>query len=80
MLFNQVTKLFRLCLGFKNASLGISASLGFTICHPYSLQCVISLYVLTTRQLIIHRYCKEKMDVDKFARAERVNLFIANQR
>ena len=39
-----------------------------------SLQCFINSYNLTTKQLILYRYCKEKIDVDKPARAERVKI------
>ena len=35
----SLVTLFRLGLGFYNASLGISASLGFTIRHPYYKPC-----------------------------------------
>ena len=31
------------------------------------LQCVINSKILTTKQLILYWYCKEKMDVDKLA-------------
>ena len=33
---------------------------------------VINSYILTTKQLIFYCYCKEKIDVDKLAGAERV--------
>ena len=39
-----------------------------------SLQCAINTYILTTKQLILYRNCKEKIDVNKQAGAERLRL------
>ena len=42
----------------------------------HSLQCVINSYILTTKQLILYWYCKEKIDVDKLTGAERLIQFL----
>ena len=42
-------------------------------CFSYRIAfCVINYYIFTTKQLILYWYCKEKIDVDKLAGAERV--------
>ena len=40
--------------------------------------CVINSYILTTKQLILYWYCKEKIDVDKLASAERVKEWLVH--
>ena len=40
--------------------------------------CVINSYILTTKQLILYSYCKEKVDVDKLAGAERAKEWLVH--